>query len=211
MDPQVIVSTDSSSFASGAFSGDWRTGGPWDMTDQSLQINTLEMKAVLLGLQTLCDDVRGSHIKVRTDNTTCMAYINHKGSSKSASCNILAEVSEESGGGCFGMSHYSSNVEHSGIFPLSHGFISVTPNSAEMEKIHCPQSHQQNPSDGKTPSSHGLSLFQERFEKNGFLQTLSNFSFRVGESPPINNIKFTSKSGSISVNSSSTCFIFLTS
>ena len=87
------------------------------MTDQSLQINTPEMKAVLLGLQALCEDVRGSHIRVRTDNTrtdntTCMAYINHKGSSKSACCNTLAEVSEESGGGCFGMSHYSSNVEH---------------------------------------------------------------------------------------------------
>ena len=51
-------------------------------------------------------------------------------------------------------------------FPLPRGFISGTPNSAEMEKIPCPQSHrQQNPFNRKTPSSHGSSLIQERFEK----------------------------------------------
>ena len=60
------------------------------MTKQSPQINTLGMKAVLLGLQALCDNVRDSHIRVRTDNDPCMAYINHKGVSKSASCNTLA-------------------------------------------------------------------------------------------------------------------------
>ena len=48
------------------------------------------MKAVLLGLQALCDNVRDFHIRVRTDNTTCLAYINHKGGGKSAGCNTLA-------------------------------------------------------------------------------------------------------------------------
>ena len=68
MGPQVNVSTDSSSFCmgggGGAFSGDSKTGGPLDMTKQSPQINTLGMKAVLLGLQALCDNVRDSHIRV---------------------------------------------------------------------------------------------------------------------------------------------------
>ena len=60
------------------------------MTEQSLQINILEMKAVLLGLRALCVNVCDSHIRYRTNNSTCMAYINQKVGSKSARCNNLA-------------------------------------------------------------------------------------------------------------------------
>ena len=46
---------------------------------------------MLLGLQSLCKDVYNAHIRIRTDNTTCVAYIKHKGGLKSENCNRIAK------------------------------------------------------------------------------------------------------------------------
>ena len=65
-----------------------------------------------------------------------------------------------------------------------------------------------NPIDNKThPMGKRLRLMACHLSKNvskrtGFLQTLSKFSFRSGESPPINNINFCQERG---LNSSSAC------
>ena len=48
------------------------------------------MKAVLLGLKSLCKDCHDIHICVQSDNTTAVAYINSMGGVKSEVCNDMA-------------------------------------------------------------------------------------------------------------------------
>ncbi|GFN78431.1 transposon ty3-g Gag-Pol polyprotein [Plakobranchus ocellatus] len=84
-----VISTDSSLVTCGSVRENDRTWENWNIEEQNLQINTLEMKAVLLGLQALYHDVNSSHIRIKTDNTTCMEYINHKERWKSALANKI--------------------------------------------------------------------------------------------------------------------------
>ena len=48
------------------------------------------MKAVLFGLESFCRDLRVKHIRVTSDNTTTVAYINAIGGIKSTVCNEMA-------------------------------------------------------------------------------------------------------------------------
>ena len=50
------------------------------------------MKAVLLGLKTLCNNTTGKHIWVQSDNTTTLSYINEMGEIKSVLCNDMAQT-----------------------------------------------------------------------------------------------------------------------
>ena len=50
----------------------------------------MELKAVLFGLQSLCDDLRSVHILVYTDNVTTVSYIKHFGGTHSHVCNNIA-------------------------------------------------------------------------------------------------------------------------
>ena len=51
-------------------------------------INVLRLKAVYFGLKTLCRDLKETHIKILTDNTTAVHGINKMGSCKRVACNI---------------------------------------------------------------------------------------------------------------------------
>ena len=42
----------------------------------------MELKAILLGLQSLCRDKNGSHIRLRSDSTTAVACIDRCGSTR---------------------------------------------------------------------------------------------------------------------------------
>ena len=55
------------------------TGGFWGLEEQRYHINFLELKAVLLGLKSLCGAFSEKHILVQSDYTTTVAYINAKG------------------------------------------------------------------------------------------------------------------------------------
>ena len=50
------------------------------------------MKAVLLGLKSLCNNTTGKHIRVQSDNTTTVSYINEVGGIKSVLCNDMAQT-----------------------------------------------------------------------------------------------------------------------
>ena len=89
-EPSIIICTDSSKLGWGAVTENSRTRGSWSLEDQKLHINVLEMKAVLFGLQSLCDNIKSSHIKIKTDSYTGVCYINSKGGSKSVGCNSMA-------------------------------------------------------------------------------------------------------------------------
>ncbi|MPC93591.1 hypothetical protein E2C01_088726 [Portunus trituberculatus] len=56
-----------------------KTGGHWAHVELD-HINSLELKGILLGLQSLCKDRTGSHIRLCSDNATAVACTNHCGS-----------------------------------------------------------------------------------------------------------------------------------
>ena len=60
------------------------------MEEQGFHINYLELKAIWLGLKSLCNNSRQKHIRIQSDNTTAVAYINAMGGIKSADCNNMA-------------------------------------------------------------------------------------------------------------------------
>ena len=68
------------------------TGGQWSIIEARHHINYLELKAVLIGLQSLCKNYVNSHIKVMTDNTTTVAYIRNMRGSQSLDCNEIARA-----------------------------------------------------------------------------------------------------------------------
>ena len=56
------------------------------MNGTATHINVLELEAVYFGLKGLCRDLKETHIKISTDNTTAVHGINNMGSCKSVSC-----------------------------------------------------------------------------------------------------------------------------
>ena len=80
--PDLTLTTDASNVGWGAVCGDTSTGGFW----------SLELKAVLLGLKSLCGVFSEEHILVQSDNTTTVAYINAMGGIKSIPCNEMATM-----------------------------------------------------------------------------------------------------------------------
>lgn len=90
--PDLTLTTDASNMGWGAVCGNNSTGGLWSLEEQRNHINYLELKAVLLGLQSLCSVINGKHILVQSDNTTTVSYINAMGGIKSIPCNDMATI-----------------------------------------------------------------------------------------------------------------------
>ena len=88
--PDLILTTDASLLGWGAVLNGMETGGHWSTEEQGFHINYLEMKAVLLGLKSLCPNAHNTHICVQSDNTTTVTYINAMGGVKSETCNDMA-------------------------------------------------------------------------------------------------------------------------
>ena len=65
------------------------TGGNWSSEEACAHINRLELLAAWLTIQCFCKEAKNSHIKVLSDNTTTVAYLNDLGGKKSE-CNRLA-------------------------------------------------------------------------------------------------------------------------
>ena len=64
-------------------------GGRWDMEDSKQDINFLELKAILLSLQSWAKTLKNCHIQIRSDNTTAVVGINRQGSTHSLNCNSV--------------------------------------------------------------------------------------------------------------------------
>ena len=90
-EPDLTLTTDASNTGWGAVQGAQTTAGLWDLEEQAFHINYLELKAVLLGLKSLCATIYNKHIRIQSDNTTTVAYVNAMGGIKSANCNDLAQ------------------------------------------------------------------------------------------------------------------------
>ena len=86
----LTMFTDASLLGWGASLNGIQVGGRWLASELS-HINVLELKAILLGLQSLCR-VNNTHIHIKTDNTTALTYVRKMGGVRSAQCNAVAQL-----------------------------------------------------------------------------------------------------------------------
>lgn len=89
--PLVELKTDACLTGWGAICGDVSTGGQWSR-DELDHINSLELKAILLGLQSLCKDYSQVGISIRSDNTTAVACLDRGGSTKFSLNKLTEEI-----------------------------------------------------------------------------------------------------------------------
>lgn len=78
-DFDVTIFTDASRSGWGAKMGDQEVFGFWNKEEQTHHINFLELRAVLLALESLANNLRQKRILLRIDNTTAISYINKMG------------------------------------------------------------------------------------------------------------------------------------
>ena len=64
----------------------------WSLEEQELHINALELKAVLLAIQTFTKGIEHQHILMRTDNVKAKTYINYVGGTHSPILNSIASA-----------------------------------------------------------------------------------------------------------------------
>ena len=78
-EPALTMTTDASKRGLGCFLHEAPTGGQWTPEEASEHVNLLEIKAVLLGLQSFIDKVSCKHVKVLIDNGTAVSCISQMG------------------------------------------------------------------------------------------------------------------------------------
>jgi hypothetical protein len=90
--PTAILYTDASNTGWGASLEQGQTiHGHWNLQERELHINHLEMKAIYFALRAF-KHLTNQMILVKTDNTTCVAYINHQGGTASTGLSRSAEA-----------------------------------------------------------------------------------------------------------------------
>ena len=67
------------------------SGAPWQDTDELMHINVLELTAAHLALTKLAKAARSTHIQLKMDNLTAIAYINKMGGTHSPECNHVSQ------------------------------------------------------------------------------------------------------------------------
>ncbi|WAQ94141.1 hypothetical protein MAR_006612 [Mya arenaria] len=77
--PDLIITTDASSFGWGAVSENESIGGRWDDTEIQNHINVLELFAASHALKSFCKTKSNIHVQIRSDNSCTVAYICHMG------------------------------------------------------------------------------------------------------------------------------------
>ncbi|XP_048250608.1 uncharacterized protein LOC125378710 [Haliotis rufescens] len=82
--------TDASGEGWGAHMDDATIQGKWSSQEKELHINCLEMRAIYLALTAWLDRLHHSSVKIATDHSTVVAYIQHQGGTRSQP--LLKEV-----------------------------------------------------------------------------------------------------------------------
>ena len=87
--PDIEVTTDASNIGWGAVCLGETTQGLWSESEKLRHINELEILAVHFALRCFKSHIKGKHVKVNSDNSTAVCYLNSMGGTKSPSCNKL--------------------------------------------------------------------------------------------------------------------------
>ena len=69
-----------------------RTGGNWTSKESQLHINYLELKAAWFVIQSFCKGTKNCHIRLYSDNTTTVSYLNNMGGTKKQCNDIAREI-----------------------------------------------------------------------------------------------------------------------
>jgi hypothetical protein len=88
--PNKTIFTDASNIGFGYTCNGISGGCQWSAEEKTLHINCKELKAILFGLMALCKDVSNQHIRIMTDNMTCVSYVNKFGGTRSPRANDIA-------------------------------------------------------------------------------------------------------------------------
>ena len=83
----IVIQSDASLAGWGTTDSVSTVGAPWKDTDDLLHINVLELTAARLALDTLATAAQSTHIQLKLDNLTAIAYINKMGGTHSPDCN----------------------------------------------------------------------------------------------------------------------------
>ena len=89
-DPDIMT-TDASLSGWGACLDGMTTGGRWNPSESTHNMNYLEILAVLFALQSFSNKVSAKHIKLMVDNTNAVATINQMGTCHSNLNNKLVQ------------------------------------------------------------------------------------------------------------------------
>ena len=81
--PEVVIQSDASLRGWGAVYQGQCIQGRWSFEESTWHINCLELKAATLAIQTFLNGQRNLQVHIQLDNTSAVAYINHKGGTHS--------------------------------------------------------------------------------------------------------------------------------
>ncbi|MES9884348.1 MAG: reverse transcriptase domain-containing protein [Sedimenticola sp.] len=87
----IIIQTDSSQSGWGVVFENQKIGGRWSISEKSCHINVLELTAILFGIKALSDKIKNKHVKILTDSSTAVCYVNNMGGVKSDQCNAVSQ------------------------------------------------------------------------------------------------------------------------
>ena len=87
----IVIHSDASLAGWGATDSVSTVGAPWKDTDDLLHINVLELTAARLALETLATAAQSTHIQLKLDNLTAIAYVNKMGGTHSPECNYVTQ------------------------------------------------------------------------------------------------------------------------
>ncbi len=79
--PEITIRSDSSDYAWGGvcLNTQQKVNGMWSNSEKKEHINFKELKAIFLCLKTFLNETNQVHVRVESDNTTAVAYINNFG------------------------------------------------------------------------------------------------------------------------------------
>ena len=87
-----IIHTDASNLRWGAHDEDQTINGRWSASEKTLHMNYLELLAIKLAIKSfLPHKVLVRHLRIMSDNSTTIAYINKQEGTKSTTCNQLTK------------------------------------------------------------------------------------------------------------------------
>ena len=89
--PDIQVTTDASKIAWGTVCLGETTQGLWSASEKLRHINELEILAVHFALRCFKSHIKGKHVRVNSDNSTAVCYLNAMSCTKSPSCNKLVQ------------------------------------------------------------------------------------------------------------------------
>ena len=81
--PALVIETDASLLGWGARAGDESTGDMWSPQERMSHINVLELVGGTFAVQAFARNLRNAYVKLRMDNRSAVAYVNHMGGTKS--------------------------------------------------------------------------------------------------------------------------------